>query len=1468
MAVQVGAIEIVLRTDLDQFVGGMRRAASEVDSQGQRITRATGDMASSVRSVERSFRSFDGGTAFRGLELSALRASNQVERLRSLMLLIPAALGGTSAALGVRQLTDLADEATKVRNRINTVVEGTGKRAAAEEQVFEIAQRTRQEYAATAQLFARTTQAAQGLGRSQSEVLQFVEAVQKANLISGSTTQEAAASATQLAQGLASNRLQGDELRSILENNVALTQILAQELAGGSVGRLREMGTEGSLTAQAVIDAVLRRQEEINRRFGQSSPLIAQGLTYLNNALIRYVGIIDQAAGGSERIGSFLRWIGDNVPGIVSALTGLGVALLALATMRFSRNTIGGLFGGMRAEIAASREAATVQRDAAAAALETARRNQAAALEQSQAASNAVRAAGAAPILASASPQAVQRLSEAEARLAKSRNDIAAADARIAALAAKRADIQREMGNVRPPEAFYRAAFNLSGAQAEVQRGSQLLESARQVRAQFEQEAARSAGQTGAIISNGMAAYARASATVEENVTRDNERRAAALRAAERTFAQQAGRMSEQEQRRLVSLARVDQQILAAQADRVQASTSGSFATAGVAQARQGIEQSASERLAALKAAETRANERLFAATAAVGQAQDQAAGAAQRLGDATSRLAGLKTGLLAVGSSLVNFLGGPWGVAFAVASAALGIFAYRQGQAAEEASRHKRALEGLPEAIRAVREAQLAAAAGRPQLQAELSARSSLRQIQSAQQADQTGALDDARRVLGGNRALFNALQDAGAVPDDQRLPSTGRLNTAQAAQMVNFLGRLRREGRLTEEQLDRVMNAVTDKGLSGGADPVGADALVKRLTAMRDRARQIEELSGRTTNLGIGNARAGAIQEDSMGAPNPALAARRAEMEKLQATMTALRASAEAAAPAFKTLAEEVMRPLTEGATGIDLARRTGISEQAKTAVADYIAALEQLRAIAGTIPDANLRSLVQSFIGGSIPVKEFAARLEELRNANPDMAGIIRGLTETASQADSGRSKIDALQRAINALTGNTINIIMRISQVVDGTPADQEADGLSRRPVSPQQTTRLNRYLQDNALQEALRRSRQSKEEYGIEDLRQQHPTATDAQLRELYRNNLPERSGRGDSAAKGFAKTIRELREEAASFTLNDVDRETVRYARTAKVAEADVRAFMDSMSEGRTGPIPARIAAIRRELQELNSLRLQKEFQDRYATDDERYKRELARLRDANFDPATFEEMRKRMARGIFGDPGGEMAKGFSEAMKSALTGDWEGAVSNLGKRFINIIFDALFKPFEKGLADLFRGLFDNILGGGAGGGGSGGLFGALTTAIGGIFGGGTAVPADLYHGGGAVGGASSGRMVSAAAWSSAPRYHSGLRTGEVRAILEQGERVLTQRDSNSMFRVYGGLAKAAQTPVMGGTKVNVVNNGPTRAETTTGPDGSIEVLIPALENRMASRIGRREGTLHTATSIASGGRGNGGLRG
>jgi tape measure domain-containing protein len=1492
LAIRIGAIEVVLRTDLDQFTGGLRRAASEVDQQGGRITRSTERVARNITEIERRFRSFDGGIAFRGLELSALRASSTVERLRNVMLLLPAALGGTFAALGTRQLTDLADEATRVRNRINVVVQGTAQRAQAEEQIFEIAQRTRQEYGATAQMFSRTAMAAQNLGRSQGEVLQFVEAVQKTNLISGSTTQEASSAAIQLSQGLASNRLQGDELRSVLENNVALTQILAQELAGGDVGRLREMGSEGALTAQAVMDAVLRRREEIDRRFGQSSPLISQGLVYLNNALIRYVGVLDQASGASERLGAFLRWMGDNVPGIASAIMGLSAALVALAAIRIGGSRIGVLVGDVKERVAASRAAALGNREAAADALARAREEQAAIARQAATAKAAVQSVASAPIMATAAPISVQKLSAAEEAYASAKRRVADIDARLASNEAARARVagqvavQRERFLNREADAIRRvaeaenaampAARRLAEARAALDQGQTALAGLERGVAKSERE--------------GRAGFAKAGRELIEAQREENARRLQALQIAEREYQEKAARIQQQESRLAKVRAggaldvenqqrRIDQKVAVLDrqreellAERTRATNAVASGAASVSAARSGVEASAEQRLTDLKNASAIASRNLAEADRRVAAASAAAADAQRRFAAVSSALGTVKTGLLATGASLVSFLGGPWGVAFALASAGIGLFAYQQARAAEEAQRHKRALEGLPEAIKAVEEARRSAATtGRTQPEAEISASSQLEQARQAQRAGIAKLISD-MRASENPRALLDLLSEAGAAPAlPQPIPAGAsteqrRRYTADLMAFSQALQKVQSEGSLSVEQIERISAGLSRVANGAGISAVAAESLLKQLSDLRSQASLIAELSSGRDALRRNNAL------NARDADDPTLSAQRQErvreIQSYEKAVASAATTAKSAEATFKAMADEVMKPLSDGASGYDLAQRAGITEQAKASIQQFTAAMAELSMAASNMPSGPLRDLVSSFVAGAIPMGEFKARIDALRQANPDLGGVIRGIEDAAKTAETSRGAILSLQRAIDALTGKTINIMLRISEVGSGQPDMAEADGLARRAPSAGTTQAMNRIVNRNALGEALRRSRLSKEERGIEDYRQQFPSATDAELRELYQNNQRERRGRGDADAKQYAKTLRELREEAASFSLSEIDRETVRYSRTARVAEADVKAFIDAMSAGRTNDIPPRIRAIREELEKTFRLRTQKEFRDRYATDEERYAKELQRLQQAGFDDATFQQFRGRLARSIFGDPGGDLAKGFTEAVKAAVNGDWQGALRGLGQRFMNTLIDVMFKPLERQLAELFRSLFDQIMPGG----GIGGLLGLgnLLSGGGSVTAGGALSAFSSYHDGGIAGSGPVAGFAPASLWNSAPRYHSGLRAGELRAVLMAGERVLTQADSERTMRTIAGLSRAAEGGggAVGRPVVQVINQGPTQPEVSTMDDGTIRVLIPSIEAGMAARAGRREGALYGAMGQVLGVPATGALRG
>ncbi|WP_323006534.1 phage tail tape measure C-terminal domain-containing protein [Pseudorhodobacter sp.] len=91
-------------------------------------------------------------------------------------------------------------------------------------------------------------------------------------------------------------------------------------------------------------------------------------------------------------------------------------------------------------------------------------------------------------------------------------------------------------------------------------------------------------------------------------------------------------------------------------------------------------------------------------------------------------------------------------------------------------------------------------------------------------------------------------------------------------------------------------------------------------------------------------------------------------------------------------------------------------------------------------------------------------------------------------------------------------------------------------------------------------------------------------------------------------------------------------------------------------------------------------------------------------------------------------------------------------------------------------------------------------ILGPIANALGGALGGLGGIFAGVFHSGGMVGGSAPSRMVPAMAFANAPRMHdggwAGLKSDEVPAILQRGERVLSRRET----RGYGG----------GGVTVNI----------------------------------------------------------
>lgn len=149
---------------------------------------------------------------------------------------------------GVKKMVELSDATTSITARLDMMNDGLQTTAELNDMIFQSAQRSRGSYLETANLVTQLGSMAGDAFSSSQEIVAFAELLNKQLVISGANGASASAAIFQLQQALASGVLRGEELNSVLEQAPVITQTIADYL-GVSIGELRELGSEGAITA-------------------------------------------------------------------------------------------------------------------------------------------------------------------------------------------------------------------------------------------------------------------------------------------------------------------------------------------------------------------------------------------------------------------------------------------------------------------------------------------------------------------------------------------------------------------------------------------------------------------------------------------------------------------------------------------------------------------------------------------------------------------------------------------------------------------------------------------------------------------------------------------------------------------------------------------------------------------------------------------------------------------------------------------------------------------------------------------------------------------------------------------------------------------------------------------------------------------------------------------------------------------
>lgn len=314
--------ELITKISFAVNRGGLDEANKGISG----IKRSLGGIGGASSIASRMF-----GNSAASMAASATRAEMGISRIKSsvnsLMGSLGPLAGAMAAAFSISAIKNTADEMMSLDGRLRSVTSSEEERRGVETQLYELSQNNRSALAEMGDLYFSTARACKQMGRSQEDAMRTTDIVSKALTLGGATTEQAKASILQLGQALGSGVLQGDELHSLDENASLLMQHMAESI-GVPQAALKEMGKQGELTSDMVIDAILASGAAIDSEFKGIPLTIGQALTQTSNSWKIFILRIEQGTGVFSDIATSLsqvfKEISQGMNDIVTIMSGPG----------------------------------------------------------------------------------------------------------------------------------------------------------------------------------------------------------------------------------------------------------------------------------------------------------------------------------------------------------------------------------------------------------------------------------------------------------------------------------------------------------------------------------------------------------------------------------------------------------------------------------------------------------------------------------------------------------------------------------------------------------------------------------------------------------------------------------------------------------------------------------------------------------------------------------------------------------------------------------------------------------------------------------------------------------------------------------------------------------------------------------------------------------------------------------------
>lgn len=187
--------------------------------------------------------------------------------------------------LSLYSLKAIGTYADRYQDWMNKLTASMGSQQQAREiipDLHKVANDARADIDSIVTLYSRLNLANDHLKLNSQELTTVTKALSQSFILSGATSQEAKNAIIQFTQAISKGYLNGDELRSVTEQNIVFTRLLAKEM-NTTAGGLRDLGAKGLLTAETLVKVLKDAAGSFDQQMSQMPVTFGQALQMMSN---------------------------------------------------------------------------------------------------------------------------------------------------------------------------------------------------------------------------------------------------------------------------------------------------------------------------------------------------------------------------------------------------------------------------------------------------------------------------------------------------------------------------------------------------------------------------------------------------------------------------------------------------------------------------------------------------------------------------------------------------------------------------------------------------------------------------------------------------------------------------------------------------------------------------------------------------------------------------------------------------------------------------------------------------------------------------------------------------------------------------------------------------------------------------------------------------------------------------------